>query len=74
MTKLPGVKPREAAAALLRAGFEFARQRGSHRMYVRGSVGVTIPWHTKDLRKGTLRQIIRQAGLTPDEFVRLLSL
>lgn len=73
MAKLPGVKPREAAAVLLKAGFEFARQRGSHRMYAKGSVGVTIPWHTRDLRKGTLRQIIRQAGLTPDEFVRLWS-
>lgn len=72
MAKLPGVRPREAAAVLLRAGFELARQSGGHRIYVKGNVGVTIPWHTKDLRKGTLRQIIRQAGLTPDEFVRLL--
>jgi predicted RNA binding protein YcfA (HicA-like mRNA interferase family) len=72
MTKLPGVKPREVAAVLLRAGFEYVRQRGSHRIYVKGSVGVTVPWHTKDLRRGTLRQIIRQAGLTSEEFVRLL--
>ena len=72
MTKLPGVRPREAAAALLKAGFEFARQRGGHRIYVKGSFGVTVPWHTKDLRRGTLHQIIRQAGLTPDEFIRLL--
>jgi predicted RNA binding protein YcfA (HicA-like mRNA interferase family) len=72
MTKLAGVKPREAAAVLLRAGFEYVRQRGGHRIYVKGSVGVTIPFHAKDLRKGTLRQIIRQAGLTPEEFVRLL--
>jgi predicted RNA binding protein YcfA (HicA-like mRNA interferase family) len=71
MTKLPGVKPREAAA-LLKAGFEYARQRSGHRIYIKGSIGVTIPWHAKDLRKGTVRQIIRQAGLTPDEFVRLL--
>ena len=72
MTKLPGVRPREAAAVLIRAGFEYARQRGSHRIYVKGSVGVTVPWYAKDLRQGTLRQIIRQAGLTPDEFARLL--
>lgn len=73
MAKLPAVTPREAAAALLKAGFEFARQRGSHRIYVKGNVGVTIPWHNKDLRKGTLRQIIRQAGLSLDDFNRLLS-
>jgi predicted RNA binding protein YcfA (HicA-like mRNA interferase family) len=72
MTKLPGVRPREAAAVLLRAGFEYVRQRGGHRIYVKGNVGVTVPWHAKDLRKGTLRQIIRQAGLTPEEFIRLL--
>ena len=72
MKKLPGLKPREAAAALLRAGFEFARQRGGHRIYVKGSVGVTIPWHSTDLRRGTLHQIIRQAGLTTDEFLHLL--
>ena len=62
----------EAAAALARAGFEFVRQRGSHRIYVKGGRGVTLPWHTKDMRKDTLRQVIRQSGLTPDEFVRLL--
>ncbi len=72
MTKLPGVKPREAAAVLIRAGFEYVRQSGSHRIYVKGSIGVTVPWHSRDLRKGTLRQIIRQAGLTPEEFVRFL--
>jgi predicted RNA binding protein YcfA (HicA-like mRNA interferase family) len=72
MTKLPGVKPREAAAVLLKAGFEFVRQRGSHRIYVKGAIGVTLPWHTKDMRKGALRQIVRQAGLTADEFIRLL--
>lgn len=72
MTKLPGVTPRQASAVLLKAGFEFVRQRGSHRIYVKGEAAVVVPWHGKDLRKGTLRQIIRQSGLTPAEFVRLI--
>ena len=72
MTKLPGLRPREVAAALQKAGFRFVRQRGGHRIYVKGSLGITIPWHTRDLRKGTLRQIIRQSGMTVDEFLELI--
>jgi predicted RNA binding protein YcfA (HicA-like mRNA interferase family) len=72
MTRLPGLRPREVAAALERAGFRFARQRGSHRIYIKEGIGVIIPWHTKDLRRGTLHQIIRQSGLTPDQFLSLL--
>jgi predicted RNA binding protein YcfA (HicA-like mRNA interferase family) len=72
MTRLPALRPREVAAILQRAGFDFIRQRGSHRMYVKGHLGVTVPWHNKDLRKGTLRHIIKQSGLTPDEFRKAL--
>jgi predicted RNA binding protein YcfA (HicA-like mRNA interferase family) len=72
MTRLPGLRPRDVAAALERSGFKFARQRGSHRIYVKEGIGVIIPWHTKDLRRGTLYQIIRQSGLTPDQFLSLL--
>jgi len=71
--KLTAVKPREAARALERAGFSFVRQKGSHRIYVKGDIGVTLPWHSKDMRLGTLRHIIKQSGLTVEEFQRLLS-
>ena len=72
MPKLSTVKPREAARALERAGFSFVRQKGSHRIYLKGGVGVTLPWHSKDLRPGTLRHIIKQAGLSVEEFYQLL--
>jgi len=72
MPKLPGVRPREAARALVAAGFVFVRQKGSHRIYVKGRLAVTLPWHSKEMRKGTLRQVIRQSGLTPGEFFRLM--
>jgi len=72
MTKLPALKPREVAKGLEKTGFSFARQRGSHRIYIKGNTGVTIPWHTKDLKKGTLRHIIKQTGLTTKEFLKLL--
>jgi predicted RNA binding protein YcfA (HicA-like mRNA interferase family) len=57
---------------LERAGFSFVRQKGSHRIYVKGDVGVTLPWHSKDMRIGTLRHIIKQSGLTVEEFSALL--
>ncbi|MBI5729193.1 MAG: type II toxin-antitoxin system HicA family toxin [Candidatus Magasanikbacteria bacterium] len=72
MPRLPVLTPAKTIRALERAGFIFIRQRGSHRIYVRGEKGVTIPFHNKDLRKGTLKQIIQQSGLTVEEFIKLL--
>lgn len=72
MARLPALTPTKVIRALEQAGFEFARQRGSHRIYVKGNIGITIPFHNKDLRKGTLRNIIKQSGLTLEEFLELL--
>ncbi len=72
MSRLPALKPRHVARVLLDAGFSYVRQKGSHRIYVRGSLGITIPWHSRDIRKGTLRHIIKQSGLTSEEFLNLL--
>lgn len=69
--KLPSLKAREAERILQQAGFEFVRQKGSHRMYKRGQQGVTVPWHSRDLKPGTLRAIIKQSGLSADEFLKL---
>ena len=72
MARLLAVKPKEAVVALERAGFIFIRQKGSHRIYTKGRLSVTIPFHTKDLKRGTLSHIIKQAGLTLAEFLNLL--
>jgi len=72
MFKLPALKPKKVIEALEKAGFSFIRQKGSHRIYTKGNIGVTIPYHNKDLKKGTLRHIIKQSGLTIEEFLRLL--
>ena len=53
-------------------GFRTVRQKGSHRIYTKGNKGVTIPYHNKDLRRGTLRNIIKQSGMTLEEFLELL--
>jgi predicted RNA binding protein YcfA (HicA-like mRNA interferase family) len=56
-----------------RAGFVIYRQRGSHIALVRDDpkAQTTVPSH-KELDRGTLRAIIRQAGLSVEEFVALL--
>jgi predicted RNA binding protein YcfA (HicA-like mRNA interferase family) len=73
VSKLPQLSGRECIRALERAGFVFRRQEGSHVILRRADpfAQVVVPDH-KELDRGTLRAIIRHAGLTPDEFVRLL--
>ena len=53
---------------LERLGFVQVRQRGSHVVMRRGGAGTVVPLH-KELKTGTLAGIIRQAGLTQDEFL-----
>ena len=70
--RLPTVRPREVVAALARAGFVLHRQRGSHAHYRKGNLTVTVPMHGGDVGHGTLRSILRQARMTPEEFKRWL--
>lgn len=72
MPKLPIVKPKEVIRALERAGFVFKRQKGSHRIYVRDNLGVTISFHNKDIKPKTLKHIIKQSGLSLGAFLELL--
>lgn len=73
MSKLPAISGRECARALAKGGFRLQRQRGSHMLMRRESpfAQVVVPDH-RNLDRGTLRGIIRQAGLTVDEFISLL--
>ena len=73
--RLPSITAREAIRALERAGFVMSRTSGSHcRLVHRADPArkVTVPVHTGDLPRGTLRSIITQAGLTLAEFIALL--
>jgi len=72
MSRLPVLKPQEVIKVLKKAGFSFIRQKGSHRIYVKESIGITVPFHNKDLKKGTLRHIIKQSGLSVEGFLKLL--
>jgi len=74
VSDLPRISGREVTKALKRIGYEQDRQRGSHMILRQATTPhrrVTVPDH-KELAKGTLRAIIREVGLTVDEFNDLL--
>jgi predicted RNA binding protein YcfA (HicA-like mRNA interferase family) len=73
LSKLPVVSGADCVKALGKIGFIVYRQRGSHITMVRTTppAQTTIPNH-KELDRGMLRAIIRQAGLTVDQFIALL--
>ena len=72
MPKSRRVAGRQAIRALEKMGFEQVRQRGSHvvrkKQTPEGAVGCVVPLH-RELAIGTLRTILKQAGVTPDEFM-----
>ncbi|NCR15686.1 type II toxin-antitoxin system HicA family toxin [Microcystis aeruginosa] len=74
MSELPPIAGRQVVKALGKIGYELDRQRGSHiilRQKAYPYRRITIPDH-REVAKGTLRAIIRQAGLTVAEFKTLL--
>ena len=74
MAKLPVCRAREVIAALRQAGFTVDHQTGSHAiLYKSGHPNpITVPMHSGDLKSGTLRRIVKDAGLTIDGFRDLL--
>ncbi|CAG0966674.1 hypothetical protein ARNL5_01336 [Anaerolineae bacterium] len=76
MSELPSVNPEACIKALQRAGFYVARQKGSHVQMRRDSPPpartVPVPVSRKPLPRGTLRAILKLAGLTVEEFLELL--
>ncbi len=75
MPKLPRVSGKEVIKALSKIGFNPARQKGNHIILVKetadGRKAVVVPNHS-EIDRGTLLEIIRQAGLKRDEFLKLL--
>jgi len=72
--KLPVMSGAEMVKLLSATGFSTSRQRGSHQVLIKQTqsqkLRTVVPLH-KELAPGTLRDIIRQAGLTRDAFLRL---
>lgn len=84
MPKLPRVKAEEVIRALERLGFEQVRQRGSHVIMKKKlsinheleeafqeviEIGCVVPLHRKTLAVGTLKNILRQAEVSVEEFI-----
>jgi predicted RNA binding protein YcfA (HicA-like mRNA interferase family) len=75
MPRLRRVSAQEAIRALERLGFDQVRQRGSHvvlkKETAEGEIGCVVPLH-RELAIGTLRGILKQAGVTPEQFMESL--
>jgi predicted RNA binding protein YcfA (HicA-like mRNA interferase family) len=71
--RLAGFRYRQIVKKLKAFGFEFFRHAaGSHEIWHNSSTGrfTTIPNHPGDMPEGTLRAILKQAGITIDEFLQ----
>lgn len=75
MTELPTVTASRLIRALQRGGFFIHHSSGSHRVLKHRdhpALRVVVPYHAGDIKRGTLRSILRQAALTVDELNSLL--
>ncbi|MHB9102452.1 MAG: type II toxin-antitoxin system HicA family toxin [Sulfuricella sp.] len=71
MPKLPHVSGATAIRALERLGFVHIRQSGSHVIMRRGSKNCVVPIRS-EIKVGTLAGVLRQADISPDEFIDAL--
>ena len=71
MPKLPRISGKKCRKALIGLGFLEVRQKGSHLMMRRGESGCVVPMH-KELKTGTLAGVLRQAGVSVEEFIDAL--
>ncbi len=74
MPKLRSVKPKELIKSFEKLGYIVDRQKGSHVILYHplSKRRLTIPMHTKDIPNGTLLAIIKQAGLTKEDFSKTI--
>lgn len=76
MSKLPRISSKKAIKALESLGFEKTRKTGSHvimkKMTPDGQIGCVVPIH-RELKIGTLSSILKQARISPEDFIDSLS-
>ena len=70
--RLPSLKPAELIRVLEGNGFWRVTKLKKHCIYTDGVHIIPVPYHNRDLKPGTLRSIIRQAGWTLEEFLQKL--
>lgn len=73
MPKLPSLNPREVVKKLKKLGFVRHHQVGSHLTMKRQETKrrAVIPLHLKDIKKGTLVSLLREAGIEKDDFLKV---
>jgi mRNA interferase HicA len=69
MSTVPSLTPKELSKILLKRGFVLVRIHGSHHYFTNPETNkiTVIPMHCKDIPKGTLHNILRQAGIDKEE-------
>lgn len=74
MSKLPVLTSKKLIRILKEIGFQLDHKTGSHFIFYEPKTKrrATVPFHNKDLPKGTLLSILKQAGVTKEELERLL--
>ncbi|WP_457555941.1 type II toxin-antitoxin system HicA family toxin [Candidatus Pyrohabitans sp.] len=74
MPKLPSLTPPKIIKVLKKKGFVLDRTKGSHHLYYNPKTKrrVVVPFHKRDLPKGTLLEILKQAGISKEELMELL--
>jgi len=70
LSRLPLLSWREVVKVLAKAGFQIARQKGSHLILIKDESIVPVPKH-KEIKRGLLMEIIAEAGFTKEEFLKL---
>ena len=73
--RLPALTPRVVIAALQRAGFFIHHASGSHYILKHPAdttLRITVPFHRRDLKRRTLESILKQAGLSHEDFLSYL--
>ena len=71
MSKLPLLSWRDVVKALSKAGFRAVRQKGSHIILAKNEYVIPVPKH-REIKRGLLLAIIEEAGLTKEDFLKLL--
>lgn len=74
MPKLPRLKPKQLIKALKQAGYVVDRVSGSHYILYKNNSypPITVPYHNKDLKIGTLSAVLKQAKISITELINLL--
>jgi len=75
MPKLPSIKPRQVVRFLENSGFVLDHTSGSHFIYYHpvSHRRAVVPQHNRDLPKGTLMSLLREAGFTREELIDFLA-